>query len=967
MRPIFPPHKEANTACEWYKDAIFYELRVRSFYDANGDGIGDFKGLTQKLDYLQELGITTLWLLPFYPSPKRDDGYDISDYLKVDPEIGTLNDFKHFLKQAHRRGLRVVTELVLNHTSDQHPWFQRARKAKAGSLERDFYVWSDTPKKYAEARIIFNDTEKSNWTYDPVAKAYYWHRFFSHQPDLNFDNLKVQQALIRALDFWFSLGVDGLRLDAVPYLYERDGTNCENLKETFAFLEKLRAHVDKNFSDRILLAEANQWPDETVRYLAGGNKCQMAFHFPMMPRLYMALAREDRFPIIDILAQTPSLPPSCQWGIFLRNHDELTLEMVTDEERDAMWDFYAKDPRARINMGIRRRLAPLMENDRRKIMLLNMLLFSLPGTPILYYGDEIGMGDNIKLSDRNGVRTPMQWNGNKNAGFSTAAPSRIYLPVIEDADYHYTKVNVETERNDPLSLLSWTKRIISLRKKYKVLGRGICTFLEHENDKILAFIREYGDEKMLVVANLSSATQHVALNVSAFKGLVPIELFGQTAFPTIEKTSQGTLPPLILTPGPYAVFWFSLEKSQAGTDAVMLPDFLKKSRWFGGKGRTVEQIQFSDHIVHVTYAQGPSERYFVPRILVNGKWVDAFQSQSFCRSLLKRAKASIKASKIRLLESEQSNTSIIFDDRYILKVYRKCGDGKNLEKEIGLHLTQKMKFPNTPKVVGWIDLNPMAILHEFIPNTKNGWELACEALQQGKRFLPEAKLLGKRTAELHLALSADIKNKAFSPEPYGTLYQQSMYQSLRNQAGQVFRQLRRGISDLPTDVLEWAAKVLEKEQTVLNLFSALRTRPLLSHRIRIHGDYHLGQVLYTGTDFMMIDFEGEPARTFLSRMRKRSALYDVAGMLRSFHYVAASHGTRSSTWRRSVSDAFLNAYIDTARNASFLPTDPDEFRLLFNLSLIEKALYEISYEQNNRPAWLRIPLAGLLDILTVAL
>jgi maltose alpha-D-glucosyltransferase/alpha-amylase len=1025
---------------EWYKDAILYELRIRSFYDSNGDGIGDIKGLTQKLDYLQDLGVTTLWLLPFYPSPKKDDGYDISNYCDVDPEIGTLGDFKAFLKEAHTRDLRVVTELVLNHTSDQHPWFQRARHAKAGSPKRDFYVWNDTPEKYPDVRIIFNDTEKSNWTYDPVAKAYYWHRFFSHQPDLNFDNPEVQKSLLHALDFWFSLGVDGLRLDAVPYLYERDGTNCENLPETFSFLEKLRAHVDKNFPDRLLLAEANQWPDETAKYLAEGNKCQMAFHFPIMPRLYMALAREDRFPIIDILSQTPPLHPSCQWGIFLRNHDELTLEMVTEEERDEMWGFYAKDPHARINMGIRRRLAPLMENNRRKIELLNMLLFSLPGTPILYYGDEIGMGDNIKLSDRNGVRTPMQWNADKNAGFSRAAPSRIYLPVIDDAEYHYTKINVAAEQNNPSSLLSWTKRVIALRKKYKVFGRGSCTFLTPQNDKILAFIRDDGNERILVVANLSRNTQHVALDLSSWKGLVPIELFGKTEFPTLTQT------PFILTPGPYAVTWFSLEKPdkpRCPADPMVipeikwkkgepafeqtLPDFLKKSRWFSGKGRVIERVHISERlvppklkqshghrektvllIVEVTYAEGPSggnvpcegtvscERYFVPLTLVQGQWVDAFQSPEFCKSLLNKIVPLSAGEKLtpKLLETEQSNTSVIFGNRFILKVYRKFVAGEKIEQEIGLHLTQKVQFQNTPKVVGTLNLRrgkeivPMGILHAFIPETKNGWDFTCEALthcfecaQKNHSpailgFLSVATLLGQRTAELHLALSADLKNKDFSPEPYGTLYQQSLYQSLRNQLRLTFRQLRHGLTSLPTNVFKLATEVLLHEQTILDIFSELRTRPLRSHKIRIHGDYHLGQVLYTGKDFMIIDFEGEPARTLSDRVRKRSALYDVAGMLRSFHYSAASTLIKqgddkkkllskwAEVWYRAVSQAFLNAYINTAGKTVFLPADPHERGFLLTISLIEKVLYEIRYEQNNRPSWLRIPLAGLIDILT---
>jgi len=1042
----------ASSDTDWYKDAIFYELRVRSFYDSNSDGIGDFKGLTQKLDYLQDLGVTTLWLLPFYPSPHKDDGYDISNYCAIDPEIGTLNDFKKFLKEAHRRNLRVVTELVLNHTSDQHPWFQRARRATAGTPERDFYVWSNTPDRYPEVRIIFNDTEKSNWAYDPIAKAYYWHRFFSHQPDLNFDNLQVQEALLHALDFWFSLGVDGLRLDAVPYLYERDGTNCENLKDTFSFLEKLRTHVDKKFPNRMLLAEANQWPDETVRYLSDGNKCQMAFHFPIMPRLYMALAREDRFPIIDILAQTPPLHPSCQWGIFLRNHDELTLEMVTCEERDEMWECYAKDPRARINMGIRRRLAPLMENDPQKIMFLNMLLFSLPGTPILYYGDEIGMGDNIKLDDRNGVRTPMQWNANKNAGFSTAPPKKIYLPVIDDPDYHYSRINVEAQQGNPLSLLSWTKRIIKLRQQYKVFGRGSCTFLEPDNEKILVFIRKDGDQQILVVANLSRYTQHVALDLSSFQGLTPIELFGRTTFPTIEKK------PFVLTPGPYAVLWFSLgfslgsslgfslEKSQPvsapanvliiipemkqkkgePTIEQMLPDLLMRSRWFGGKGRVISGVRIAERlnapaikektlmlIIEVTYTEGLSERYFVPLTLMQGQWVDAFQSQAFCKSLLKKIVPSFAGGNLtpKLLDTEQSNTSVVFENRaatparFILKIYRKWVAGKNPEQEIGLYLTKKcgtpptVKFPNTPKVLGTLNLSrinkpiiPMGILHEFIPETKNGWDLACEALERyflgyGRNadcggFLHAAKLLGQRTAELHLALSSDLKNKDFSPEPYGTLYQQSLYQSLRNQAGLTFRELRRGILTLSGGVLELATKVLSYEQTLVNLFSELRTRSLLSHKIRMHGDYHLGQVLYTGNDFMIIDFEGEPARSLPDRMRKRSAMYDVAGMLRSFHYAAAATLIKerdiqktgvsqkqknisawAEDWYRAISSAFLKSYVSTANTALFLPTDPRELNLLLSLSLIEKALYEIRYEQNNRPSWLRIPLSGLLDIL----
>ncbi|MBI3742824.1 MAG: maltose alpha-D-glucosyltransferase, partial [Chloroflexi bacterium] len=456
----------------WYKDAIIYQIHVRAFHDINGDGIGDFAGLEQKLDYVQDLGVNTIWLLPFYPSPLRDDGYDIADYFNVHPSYGSLSDFRSFLREATRRGIRVVTEIVANHTSDQHPWFQRARRAAPGASERAFYVWSDTPDKYQDARIIFKDFETSNWAWDPVANAYYWHRFYSHQPDLNFDNPAVERAMYRAVDFWLGMGVSGVRLDAVPYLFEREGTNCENLPETHQFLKRLRKYVDERYPARMLLAEANQWPEDAVAYFGQGDECHMAFHFPIMPRMFMAIRMEDRYPIIDILEQTPQIPPANQWAMFLRNHDELTLEMVTDEERDYMYRIYAKDPRARLNLGIRRRLAPLLNNDRKKIELMNALLFSMQGTPIMYYGDEIGMGDNYYLGDRNGVRTPMQWNGDRNAGFSKANPQRLYLPVVIDPEYHYEAVNVEAQQANPDSLLWWMKRLISLRKQFSALGRG---------------------------------------------------------------------------------------------------------------------------------------------------------------------------------------------------------------------------------------------------------------------------------------------------------------------------------------------------------------------------------------------------------------------------------------------------------------------------------------------------------------
>src|SRR6184192_3174334 len=545
----------------WYKDAVIYELHVKTFCDSDGDGIGDFRGLIEKLDYLQELGVTAIWMLPFYPSPLRDDGYDIADYFDVNPNFGTLDDFRALLDAAHERNLRVITELVINHTSDQNPWFQKSRRAAAaaaaGAIEpgyggdiayKDFYVCSNTPEKYKDARIIFKDFETSNWAWDPVAGAYYWHRFYSHQPDLNFENPRVKEAIFRACDFWLDMGVDGVRLDAVPYLFEREGTNCENLPETHEFLREMRKHIDDNYPNRMLLAEANQWPEDAVAYFGNGDECHMNFHFPIMPRLFMSIRMEDRFPIVDILAQTPPIPDNSQWALFLRNHDELTLEMVTDEERDYMYRSYTQDRAARINLGIRRRLAPLLGNDRKRIELMNGLLLSLPGTPVIYYGDEIGMGDNIFLGDRNGVRTPMQWSADRNAGFSGANRQRLYLPVVTDPEYHYEAINVETQAGNPHSLLSWMKRVIALRKRHRAFGRGTLELLRPENRKVLAFVRRYESEQILCVANLSRFLQVVELDLSHWKGLVPIELFGSTELPPIGDT------PYYLTLGPHSFY-----------------------------------------------------------------------------------------------------------------------------------------------------------------------------------------------------------------------------------------------------------------------------------------------------------------------------------------------------------------------------------------------------------------------------
>ncbi len=544
----------------WYKDVIFYELHVKAFQDANDDGVGDFQGLTQRLDYLQDLGVSCLWLLPFYPSPLRDDGYDISDYYEVFPPYGKMADFQAFLEEAHRRRMRVIADLVVNHTSDQHPWFQEARQGPA-SPKWNWYVWSPHDKKYRDARIIFVDTEKSNWTWDPEGKAYYWHRFFSHQPDLNYDNPEVQQAMLDVMRFWLDKGLDGFRCDAVPYLFEREGTGCENLPETHVFLKRLRAALDAQYRGRILLAEANQWPRDVRPYFGDGDEFHMAFHFPLMPRMFMAVRSADRRPITDMFLHTPPIPESCQWSIFLRNHDELTLEMCTDPERDYMYYAFAQDELMKLNVGIRRRLAPLLENDRTKIQLLNSLLFTLPGTPIIYYGDEIGMGDNIHLGDRNGVRTPMQWSADRNAGFSRADPAQLSSPVIADPIYGYQAVNVEAQLRTPSSLLHWMRRMITIRKSSRVFGRGALRFLTPANTRVLAYLREYQGESVLLVHNLANSAEPVELDLGEFRGATPVDMLGEARFPPIEDR------PYFLSLGPYGFYWFRLQRPGARREA----------------------------------------------------------------------------------------------------------------------------------------------------------------------------------------------------------------------------------------------------------------------------------------------------------------------------------------------------------------------------------------------------------------
>ncbi len=1094
----------------WYKDAVFYEIRIGAFQDGDGDGTGDFRGLSSRLDYLRDLGVTVLWLLPFCQSPMRDDGYDISDYTDVHPDVGTLDDFKEFLDGAHRRGLRVVTELIINHTSDQHPWFQRARRAPPGSALRDWYVWSDSPHRYADARIIFKDFERSNWTWDPVANAYYWHRFYSHQPDLNFDNPVVRRELLGVLDFWLGLGVDGLRLDATPYLFEREETSCENLPETHQFLKELRAHVDARWCNRMLLAEANQWPEDAVAYFGNGDECHMAFHFPLMPRLFMSLHMEDRHPIVDISNQTPAIPDSCQWALFLRNHDELTLEMVTDEERDYMYRVYAHDARARINLGIRRRLAPLLGNDRRRIELLNALLFSLPGTPSIYYGDEIGMGDNFYLGDRNGVRTPMQWSSDKNAGFSAVNPQRLFLPVIVDPEYHYESVNVEAQQQNPYSLLNWMKRLIALRKRTHAFGHGSIEFLHPSNRKVLAFVRQHGDDRILVVANLSRFVEYVELDLAAYKGMIAVELFGRNPFPPI-----GELP-YLLTLGPHSFYWMSIEAPQArgvtldsaseqapvvhtvieslaalcevrnAALEAALPRVLASRRWSGVKSSPPRAVNVRDVIPLASpdaetallllgaERDGSGEAWVLPVGLARGEeaeaWLrdrphavlvqlespgekpallfEALESPGFCTALLegvakqrrwKGGAGEIAAQSTRrfgaargaeqpppsLMRGEQSNSTVIFGDRFALKLFRRPAAGVNPDLEIGRFLTERTDFSHTPRLLGHLEYRvakrppvTLAVVHEWVPNEGDAWRWTLDrlrafyedalalhsgvALPEGESSMFELafgppppgfvsellgghieriRLLGQRTAELHVALASDTEDPGFAPERFTPHYQRSLYQSMRNLAGRTLEALRTAIATLPADVAGDAARLLASADRLGACFRTLLGTRIDAMRIRTHGDYHLGQVLYTGSDFTIIDFEGEPARSLEERRIKRSPLRDVAGMLRSFDY-AARGSLRSFTrtgvirsedaprlvpwsilWRDWMGSAFLRSYLRAVEPAGLVPQEREPLERLLRVLLLEKATYELRYELDHRPEWTSIPLGGLLDLI----
>ncbi len=1092
----------------WYKDAIIYELHVRAFFDGNNDGIGDFAGLMQKLDYLQDLGVTCLWLLPFFPSPLRDDGYDIADYLSVHPIYGTMEDFQAFLNAAHECGMQVMIELVVNHTSDQHPWFQAARQAPPGSPEREFYVWSDTDQKYRDARIIFTDTEKSNWTWDPVAKAYFWHRFFSHQPDLNFDNPAVLAEIVSVMRYWLDLGVDALRLDAIPYLVERDGTNCENLPETHQLIKALRRAMDDGYANRLILAEANQWPTDVRPYFGDGDECHMAFHFPLMPRIFMGLRLEDRLPITDIMAQTPEIPPNCQWGLFLRNHDELTLEMVSDEERDYMYLAYSADPRMRINVGIRRRLAPLMDNNSRRMELLNSLLFSFPGTPIIYYGDELAMGDNIYLGDRNGVRTPMQWSADRNGGFSRANPAKLFSPVIMDPIYGYEAINVEAQHSDSSSMLNWMRNMIALRKLFRVFGRGSLEFLSPANTKVLAYLRKDGDERILCVANLSRFAQPLELDLSSFQGMRPVEMLGCVEFPPIVDR------PYSLTLAPYGFLWFELhgtpqpieipqgEPSEeaepvlnvaAGWDSLLegvarheleqiLPGYLQKQHWFRGRAQTIADVSIVDWaaleesgavvaLLDVKYETGLKETYFVPLAMRFGSEAeelrkatpnavlqrissgeqqgvlhDGLLDDHACTALLGivsgKRQLRTRRGLIRGIpraafpetlgseeaplavvrgSSENNNSSIFYGDRFVLKIFRRQEAGPNPDCEIGRYLTEKAHFERIPPFGGSIEYtreaaesSTLAMLQGFVPNQGDGWQWTLDELQRFFEqtapipfpaeaalamdqsvmdlseappselareyfglYLDSAVGLGRRTAEMHLALTGPGDDPAFGVEVMTAADLGQLANELEAHAAHVFDGLKQSLSKLHDDAVEQAGLVLSRRRQLLGKFRDLETRGISAGRTRIHGDYHLGQVLRVKSDYIIIDFEGEPARSLAERRAKQSPLKDVAGMLRSFSY-AAWAGLQNYTarrpddfvklapwanlWERATAAEFLRAYRESAGNAPFLPPERQAFEAVLDAYVLDKVLYELLYELNNRPAWVGIPLRSILTM-----
>ncbi len=1090
----------------WFKDAIIYELHIKAFMDGNSDGIGDFMGLLQRLDYLEDLGVTAIWVLPFYPSPLRDDGYDIQDYYKINPSYGTIKQFRKFVKAAHERNMKVITELVINHTSDQHPWFQRARKSPKGSVERDYYVWSEDPKKYKGVRIIFQDYETSNWTFDPVAKQYYWHRFFHHQPDLNYDNPKVQEEVFKIIDYWAGMGVDGFRLDAVPYIFEREDTNCENLPETHDFLKKLRKHIDEKFPDRMLLAEANMWPEDSASYFGKGDECHMNYHFPIMPRMFMAMRMENRYPITDIFDQTPEIPDNCQWAIFLRNHDELTLEMVTDEERDYMYKVYAENPKIKINLGLRRRLAPLMDNNRKKIELINTMLYSLPGTPVIYYGDEIGMGDNFYLGDRNGVRTPMQWSPDRNGGFSTANPQELYLPMILDPEHHYEFVNVETQQGNASSLLWWTKRVINMRKKFKAFGRGKMEFIHSENSKVLAFTRTYKEEIILVVVNLSRFAEAADLELNKYAGYIPIDVFSKNKFPLVKKNQD-----YVFTLSPYAYHWFLLKNTMAGHETIdhshhfkaeslkqiltgeslsvleneILPEFILRCSWYKSKEKEIKDLHVVEKIpvrfiedvtylliLKVNFESGLPDLYQMglaftskqdsriidqfPETIItdaeiegtdgylyDGLFNPAMQEGLF-HSLVEKKKIKTLNGKLKFIgekkailrhiedggkiksrinTTKRSNTSLIYDNTFYLKLFRKLEYAINPDLEIVSFFRERKGFGNIPELIGSIQLEnekqgsmTVGMLQEAVEYQSNTWtylldfvkryfgriQLKDSGISDAKLkgslthpiayedlddkdmkeflgvFFPEnIKWLGEYTAEMHLTLASDDQNPDFAPEEFSLHYQRSLFSSYQSLVRRTFHKLSKKLNDTPKIVQKEGKSLLPMKQKVLNILKKIYESKMDIFKIRIHGDYHLKQVLFTGQDFIFIDFEGDTGKTYSERRLKRSPMRDVASMVRSFHNVVYTgmldneeireeeidlFKPWAEKWYHYMSQFFMKAYLENINEHHLTPKERDEFEKLLNVFMVERALIELESELDKPSMLTLIPILGIKEI-----
>ena len=1099
----------------WYEDAIFYELPVKAFFDADGDGVGDFAGLARKLDHIASLGATCVWLLPFFPSPLLDDGYDVSDYRDVHPRYGTMADFRAFVEAAHARGLKVAAEMVVNHTSDRHPWFQAARSAPPGSPLRDFYTWSDTPDRFPDAAVLFADAKRSNWTWDAEAKAFYFHRFYPHQPDLNYANPLVRTEMLKVLRFWADAGVDGLCLNGVAYLAERDGTTCEHLPESHAALKEFRRELSAAYPELMLQAGVNAWPSDARTYFGAGDECHTAPHFALASRLFQAVRQEDRHPVADILRQTDHPPPGCQWITLLRNHDELTLAQATDEERDYLFREYASEPRSRLHAGILRRLAPLADNDRRKIELLYGLLFALPGAPKLYYGDEVGTGDNVFLAGRDAVRAPMPWTADRNAGFSTADAARLYAPPASDPVFGFQSVNVEAQQRDPSSLFHWVRRLVALRKEFPVFARGQLRLLEPDNRKVIAFFRVLDDDVVLVVANLSRTAQPVELALTPFAGLYPVELSGRTAFPPI-----GTLPYLV-TLGPHAFHWFRLQSqpeevasrlAAVPTEAVavvpavavegvwadlfdgpareaiardVLPGFLRSQRWFGGKSRAIEAVEVIDWgplpvpgvtaflaVAEVKFAgQQLVDLYLLPLAVSTGSTAarlfeknrtdvlarlhsakedavlhDALADGAVCLALLAiigegrelplrhgtvRGLATAAFARLRGNPADplpvlrapptSSNSLLFFGRRLLMKLFRRLAEGVNPDFEVGRFLTEKTPFERIPKVAGALVCEveggayTLGILQALVPNQGDGWVHAIDelgryydratarmfgpdpvppdarplpallaaapppaALETIGGYLHAAATLGRRTAEMHLALASSAGDADFAPEPLTAADLDELRDETRTQAKAALDALAANLSRLPAETLVTARTLLEDGPKLLDRLVSGETAVLDAAKTRVHGDYHLGQVLWADGDYVIIDFEGEPTRTVGERRAKFSPVRDVAGMMRSYHYAAyaglfaytrnrpadfARLRPWADLWCQWVSAAFLRAYLSAADGAAFVPRDPAAFAALLDRFTLAKALYELVYELNNRPDWVRIPLSGVMALL----